>query len=109
MQKRDRYGRLLAYVLEPVRKTSEVEVKGGILKEGDMKPIAIVDRVDPHLESDIIFVNLNAYLVQIGYASPLTVPPNVKYAQIFRALYEKAREKNRGLWRIENLKRKHEK
>jgi len=42
---------------------------------------------------------VNAKIVQEGYASLLTIPPNVKYADLFRALYQEARENNRGLWK----------
>ena len=41
---------------------------------------------------------VNAEIVKQGYASLMTYPPNVKYAQIFRKLYQEARENRRGLW-----------
>ena len=41
---------------------------------------------------------LNAALVREGYASVLTVPPNVKYAERFLALQRRARAEGRGLW-----------
>jgi len=28
----------------------------------------------------------------------MTIPPNVKYADLFKELYEEAREQKRGLW-----------
>jgi len=42
---------------------------------------------------------LNAKIIEEGYATPLTIPPNVKYAQLFLNLYRQARENKRGLWR----------
>lgn len=42
---------------------------------------------------------VNARIVQEGYASLLTIPPNVKYADLFLKLYREARENNRGLWK----------
>lgn len=42
---------------------------------------------------------VNAKIVQDGYASLLSIPPNVKYADLFQALYQEARKKNRGLWK----------
>ena len=48
-----------------------------------------------YLEDDTF---VNAKIVQEGYASLLTIPPNVKYVDLFRALYQEARENNRGLW-----------
>jgi len=41
---------------------------------------------------------VNAEIVKQGYASLLTIPPNVKYAELFRRLYQEARENRRGLW-----------
>lgn len=42
---------------------------------------------------------VNAEIVKQGYASLLTIPPNVKYADLFQELYQEARENRRGLWR----------
>jgi micrococcal nuclease len=42
---------------------------------------------------------VNAEIVRQGYASLMTYPPNVKYADEFRKLYQEARENNRGLWK----------
>jgi len=41
---------------------------------------------------------LNAEIVKQGYASLMTYPPNVKYADEFLRLYRQARENKRGLW-----------
>ncbi len=46
---------------------------------------------------DGIFVN--AWLVEHGFAQVMTVPPNVKYQDLFLKLQREAREKGRGLWR----------
>ncbi len=46
--------------------------------------------------SDGTFVN--AELVRQGYAHLLTIPPNVKYAELFLKCEREAREANRGLW-----------
>ena len=61
VERRDRYGRLLAYVHH-----------GGRM--------------------------VNATLVRQGYATPYTVPPNVRYAERFAALARRARREGRGLW-----------
>ncbi len=42
---------------------------------------------------------INAEIVKQGYASLLTIPPNVKYADLFLKLYQEARKTRRGLWR----------
>lgn len=41
---------------------------------------------------------VNAEIVKQGYASLLTIPPDVKYAELFKKLYREARENKRGLW-----------
>ncbi|MGB9859541.1 MAG: thermonuclease family protein [Moorellaceae bacterium] len=40
----------------------------------------------------------NAELLLNGYAQVMTVPPNVKYAELFRALQKEAQENRKGLW-----------
>jgi micrococcal nuclease len=40
----------------------------------------------------------NARLASEGYAQQLTIPPNVKYADLFNRLVREARDGNRGLW-----------
>lgn len=42
---------------------------------------------------------VNAEIVKQGYASLMTIPPNVKYADLFLKLYREARENRRGLWK----------
>jgi micrococcal nuclease len=41
---------------------------------------------------------LNRLLVERGFAQPLTVPPNVGYAELFIAAARRARRAGRGLW-----------
>ena len=41
---------------------------------------------------------VNAELVRLGYAQVMTVPPNVRHADLFRKLQADAREQRRGLW-----------
>lgn len=40
----------------------------------------------------------NATLAAEGYAQQLTIPPNVRYAELFTQLVRQARERNIGLW-----------
>ncbi|MDD5465776.1 MAG: thermonuclease family protein [Candidatus Omnitrophica bacterium] len=42
---------------------------------------------------------VNARIVEEGYASLMTYPPNVKYADLFVKLYRQARQNQRGLWK----------
>jgi micrococcal nuclease len=39
-----------------------------------------------------------ASVVREGYAQVLTIPPNVKYAEVLLACQQEARRHNRGLW-----------
>jgi micrococcal nuclease len=41
---------------------------------------------------------VNAELVRDGFARPLTIPPNVRYAERLAGLAAQAREARRGLW-----------
>ncbi len=72
------------------------------------KPVRLefdVDRYDKYkrllayvyLVSDGTFVN--AKIIEEGYASVMTYPPNVKHTDEFVKLYREARENNRGLWK----------
>lgn len=72
VQERDKYGRLLAYVwLERPTSDNEAEVRAKMY---------------------------NAKLMLDGYAQVMTIPPNVKYADLFVKLQREAREGGRGLW-----------
>jgi micrococcal nuclease len=62
VEKRDRYGRLLAYVY---------------LNDGTF---------------------LNEEIIKNGYAYPMTIPPNVRYSENFKSLFEQARAQHLGLW-----------
>ena len=42
---------------------------------------------------------INAELVRRGYAQVMTVPPNVRYQELFLKLQRGAREARRGLWK----------
>jgi len=69
---RDKYGRLLAYVwLEKPANDGEAEVRAKMY---------------------------NAELLLNGCAQVMTVPPNVKYADLFVKLQREARETGKGLW-----------
>ncbi|MDD5668637.1 MAG: thermonuclease family protein [Candidatus Omnitrophica bacterium] len=42
---------------------------------------------------------VNAEIIQQGFASLMTIPPNVKHVELFKKLYQEARENKRGLWK----------
>jgi micrococcal nuclease len=72
VQPTDRYGRTLAYVF---------------LKE-------------PKTDADVEAYMYNAVLVREGYAQLMTIPPNVKYTDLFVRLQHQAHEQNKGLWAL---------
>jgi micrococcal nuclease len=43
---------------------------------------------------------LNEQIVKAGYASLMTIPPDVKYHDWFLEAYREARENKRGLWAL---------
>jgi len=49
-------------------------------------------------QPDGLFVN--SELVRRGYARPLTIPPDVRFAVRFRRLADEARRAARGLWAV---------
>ena len=44
-------------------------------------------------------IMVNAELVRRGYAQVMTIPPNVRYQDLFVKLQREARDAGRGLWR----------
>lgn len=82
-EKRDRYGRLLAYVYMPFPHPPLSKLpRSGYIVNLDGKKWYFV----------------NATIVQAGYAKPMTIAPNDKYQEIFEALYDQARGAGLGLW-----------
>ncbi len=82
-EKRDKYGRLLAYLYMPFPHPplSNLPRTGYIVKIGEKK-----------------WYFINATILQAGYAKPLSIAPNDQYKEIFQQLYDQAREYKLGLW-----------
>lgn len=82
VQKRDRYGRLLvyAYDIDTLKRNPQTKVPEGLVVSGNEE------------------IFLNGSIISSGYATPLTIPPNVKHADLFKKLYAEARSGRRGLW-----------
>jgi len=103
IQERDKYGRLLAYVWRIVKYSNE-DLKRIRLGFG---PLFKEWKHDEEYGWYLSFVN--GEIIKFGYATPLvlsevegmTIPPNVKYADLFKELYEEARAEGRGLWKDE--------
>lgn len=100
VQERDKYGRLLAYVYVPVHLYSHIsrDEKGNL---PDFNPWDVADSfsANPDGAMGVLPELLNAYIIRNGYATPMIISPNVKYAELFEKLYQEAREKKRGLWK----------
>jgi len=77
VQERDKYGRLLAYVFTREDITfAELDL---LIMEG-------VHYVVKEDNKEYLVIFINAWIVDQGYASPMTIPPNVKYAELFKEL-----------------------
>jgi micrococcal nuclease len=83
-EKRDKYGRLLAYVYLDLS-NKDIKPKTGIYYDNNA--------------DGSISIFVNASIVKSGYASLMTIPPDVKYANLFRRLYREAKQNKRGLWK----------
>lgn len=70
VQSKDKYGRTLAYLYLQEPKTQE--------------------EVETYM--------FNAILLREGYAQLMTIPPNVKYSDLFVKLQRQAREEKKGIW-----------
>lgn len=89
VERRDRYGRLLAYVYVD---GEMVPPPGASAKSGSsrVRDVAFGEAPGGGM--------VNAKLLEEGYAQLLTIPPNVKHADRFRQAQAAAREGRRGLW-----------
>ena len=79
--KKDKYGRTLAYIY--------------LIQPADDMAYLPFEKVYQNKNKQIF---VNATMVQNGFAQPMTYPPNVKYADIFKKLFEEAHQHKRGLW-----------
>ena len=85
VQKKDIHGRLLRYAY--------IET---CYPDCPMTPFGFqyYEKID-----ELKYIFLNATIVNSGYATPTSVPPNVKYADLFEKLFQEAQEGKRGLWK----------
>jgi len=83
IQKKDKYDRLLAYVF--------------ILMKY-LPPEVFPPNEGAEINWKNMEIFLNASIVKSGYATPMTIPPNVRHANLFSRLGIEARENNIGLW-----------
>ncbi len=82
-ERRDKYGRLLAYVW--IRGDTDAFL-----------PDQMVTGEKEGYPGTFIF--LNASVMKAGFAQPMTIAPNTRYARDLRRYYDEARRDGRGLW-----------
>jgi len=93
VQERDKYGRILAYVYYEIVLNSHLK---DIVLYDPFKYGKFAFRGNGSGYKGT-FVFLNATIIKSGYATPMTIPPNVKYADLFKELYEEARAWDRTM------------
>jgi len=94
-QKRDKFGRLPAYVYFDYCEGAA----DCLLPDYYFYPFLYSEYEFPQEIKNYVFIN--ATIIKAGYASPLARPSDVKYDDLFEELYEEARENKRGLWKIQ--------
>lgn len=82
-QRRDKYGRLLAYLYMPFPHPPLSSLpRAGYIVNVDGKK----------------WYFINATIIQAGYAKPMAIAPNDKHKAVFQSLYQQAQENHLGLW-----------
>lgn len=85
-ERRDKYGRLLAYIYMPFPHPSLSSLpRAGYIVNVDGKK----------------WYFINATIIQAGYATPMAIAPNDKHKAVFQSLYQQAQENHLGLWEKE--------
>jgi len=84
------------YGREASAKTTALALGRGAEVELDVQPHDRYLRLLAYVWIDGTMLNLR--LAEEGYAAPLTIPPNVRYAETFRLAAATARHEGRGLW-----------
>lgn len=91
VEQKDTYGRLLAYVWVDISSEKNLEE----LVSNEIYETQMETEKDGRPRT---YLFLNATIISAGYAAPMTIAPNVAYADNFKNLYQQAREAKRGLW-----------
>ncbi len=94
-ERRDSYGRLLAYVFLPV---CSYRVGERPCSARDPFPGDEFLRLPLPKGREGLYLFVNATIVKSGFAEPMEIPPNTRYAELFARLYDEARARHRGLW-----------
>ena len=87
----DKYGRTLAYIWIKVEPGSRLE------RNGIPDDFVVEQRVDDQGQA-VDYIFLNATILKAGFARPMSIPPNTRFADPFRSFYQDARQHKRGLW-----------
>jgi len=94
IEQQDRYGRTLAYVFIPVCEWGRDDPPCQI----DERPYLEYQERPGTTKDHAIYIFLNASILKAGYALPMNIRPNTRYADHFEALTQEAKQANRGLW-----------
>lgn len=89
-------GKPECYALKAKKKNEELVFGKKVRLEKDVSETDKYGRLLRYVYVDDVFVN--EYLVKEGYATILTYPPDVAYADLFLIAQQEAKENNRGLW-----------
>lgn len=84
IERRDKYGRLLAYVWVRAR------------PEDLDRPDYYIEDVHVAEEGYVPHIFVNASLLKTGLAEPMNIRPNTAFAGLFRSLYESSRSSGRA-------------
>jgi len=93
-QEKDKRGLTLAYVFA----YDDIHLLGGDLSRQLVKDFK-KEWNDPLTQGNFVFVN--GTIVKAGYAQPAPASPNLKYADAFEDLYQKAKENRKGIWDLD--------
>lgn len=93
---RTKKGKPECYAYEAKKKNEALVLGKKVRLEKDVSETDKYGRLLRYVYVDGVFVN--EYLVKEGYATVLTYPPDVAYANLFLVAQQDARENNRGLW-----------
>jgi micrococcal nuclease len=89
VEKRDREGRLLAYVW--------LKVPFDLIAQNPISPEYPAYWEVQHKQEFCLgcshphYIFLNATIIKAGHATPMPIPPNVKYSDLFEELYQEAK------------------
>jgi len=86
------------FAAEATKANTQLVARRQVRLESDTDDRDKYNRLLRYVYADEVFVNRE--LVEEGYATVLTIPPNTEYAQEFKMLETKAKEGRVGMWGV---------